>query len=150
MRHAWLGLCGLLLAACAGPNEPLEVKQFTLREAGLPDGDDPMVRGEVRRRLYGAVSPSEREDRIGQYYTVLWSDAGAGAPVRVTFEYQQAASASQVKSAWQDFDPSTTSGRAEFHVVGEDFRRNGRVLAWRVSLRRGEREVASRQSYLWE
>lgn len=140
----------VLVAGCAGTHQPLVVKQFTLRKTAVPARDDPMVRGEVRRLLYGAVSRSERRDRIGQYYTVLWSDQAVGAPVEVWFEYRQAATGSALHRAYQRFAAAETAGKAEFHVTGEDFRRSGRVLAWRVSLRRGPREVASRQSYLWD
>ena len=152
MNRAWMAaLAGLVLVGCAGTKDPLVVKQYTLRDATVPSMDDPMVRGEVLHRLYGAVSWSERLDRIGQYYTVLWSDPqGVGRPVRVVFEYQQAASGDAVKRQVLKFAPEDASGKAEFRIVGEDFRKNGRVLAWRISLWRGEKEVAGEQSYLWE
>jgi hypothetical protein len=127
------------------------VKQFTLRDSGRPDGDDPMVRGEVQRRMYGAVSNSERRDRLGQYYTVEWRDESlVGKPVELVFDYQQAVTGSRVKRETRGFDAQATSGRAEFKFIGEEFRRDGRVLAWRVALMRGGRELAAKQSYLWE
>jgi len=153
MNRAWMAAAaGMLVAGCAGTQEPLLVKQYTLRDAAVPSMDDPMVRGEVLHRLHGAVSWSERIDRLGQYFTVLWSDEpkGAGEPVAVVFEYRQAATGDAVKRKVREFGAGEVSGKAEFDVIGEDFRKNGRVLAWRVSLRRGGQEVASRQSYLWE
>lgn len=150
MNRSWVVVIGLLVASCAGHPKPLVVKSFTLREATVPDGDDPMARGEVQRRLYGSVSRGEREQQIGQYYTVLWSDPAVGQPVEVLFEYQQAATGSTVKRSFQRFAPEDAEGKAEFKVIGEDFQTNGRVLAWRISLRRGAREIASQQSYLWE
>jgi hypothetical protein len=97
------------------------------------------------------VSRSEREDRIGQYYTVQWWDAdGVGEPVEVVFDYQQAATGSRVKRETRGFAADATSGIAEFRFIGETFRRDGRVLAWRVALLRGGRELASEQSYLWQ
>jgi len=151
MNRAWIAVLGVLVAGCAGTEKPLLVKQYTLRDATVPSMDDPMVRGEVLRRLHGAVSWSERLDRLGQYFTVLWSEAeGAGKPATVVFEYQQAATGAAVRRKTLEFAPDAVSGKAEFDVIGEDFRRNGRVLAWRISLRRGDEEVASRQSYLWE
>lgn len=151
MKGAWLVMVAVLLVSCSGPEQALTIKQFTLRDAGNPEGDDPMVRGEVQRRLYGAVSASEREDRIGQYYTVQWHDDSAlGKPVEVVFDYQQAATGSRVKRETRGFDPQSSSGQTEFKFIGEEFRDNGRVLAWRVALMRGGRELASKQSYLWE
>jgi len=153
MKRAWMAMWAGVwaLAGCGGSLDPLVVKQYTLRDATLPSMDDPMVRGEVLHRLYGAVSWSERLDRLGQYYTVLWSEReGVGEPVRVVFEYQQAASGDKVKRQFQEFAPKEVEGKAEFKVIGEDFRKNGRVLAWRISLWRDKKEVASEQSYLWE
>ena len=152
MNRAWMMLPMLawVLAGCAGPTPPLVVKQLTLRKAKPPDADDPMVRGEVQRRLHGAVTTAERLDRIGQYYTVLWRDDNPGAAVEVIFDYQQAATGSVVKRMTRTFEAGAAGGCAEFEVTGENLRKNGRVLAWRVALRRGERELASKQSYLWE
>lgn len=110
-----------------------------------------MVRMEKERRLRGAVSMAERRQRLGQYYTVLWNDPnGAGSgPVEVVFEYQQGASASRVKRITRTFPATDTQGSASFAIVGEDFFKNGRVLAWQVRLLRGGRELASNRSYLW-
>jgi hypothetical protein len=151
MRIILPALLACLLVACSSTDQTLVVKQFTLRDAGNPDGDDPMVRGEIQRRLYGAVSESERQDRLGQYFTVQWNDdSGVGQAVEVVFDYQQASTGSRLKREVRGFDPEATSGQAEFKFIGESFRQEGRVLAWRAALKRGGRELASEQSYLWE
>ncbi len=152
MNRAWMSVAAaMVLAGCGGTENPLVVKQYTLRDASVPSMDDPMVRGEVLHRLHGAVSWSERLDRLGQYFTVLWSEPeGVGRPAEVVFEYRQAATGDEVKRKGRRFGADAVSGKAEFDVIGEDFRKNGRVLAWRISLRRGGEEITSRQSYLWE
>lgn len=139
------------LGACAGPDEPLVVKQFQLRDTQGESVDDPMARGEKQRRLHGAVSMAERRDRLGQYYTVLWQDAkGAGAgDVTVTFDFQQGGTGSRVKTRTATFDAAETSGRTEFNVIGDDYFKGGRVLAWKVTLKRGSTVLATKQSYLW-
>ncbi len=111
-----------------------------------------MVRMEKNRRLLGAVSFAERRQRLGQYYTLFWSDpAGAGSgPVEVLFEFQQGATASRVKHIQKDFPDTEAEGKAEFAVIGDDYFDNGRVLAWRATLRRGNRVLAQKRSYLWE
>jgi len=151
MRFVIPVLLACLVSACSTTDRPLVVKQFVLRDSGNPDGDDPMVRGEIQRRFYGAVSDRERRDRLGQYYTVQWQDeSGVGEPVELVFDYQQASTGARVKREVRGFDPSATSGQAEFQFIGEGFREKGRVLAWRAALMRGGRELASEQSYLWE
>lgn len=149
-RYGLLAL--LLLGACAGPSKPLVVKQFQLRDEKRESDDEPLVRNEKQRRLHGAVSMAERRLKLGQYYTMLWSDpAGAGqGPAEVVFEYQQGATASRVKRMTKIFPAAETSGQADFAVMGEDYFTNGRVLAWKATLRRDKRVIATRQSYLWQ
>jgi hypothetical protein len=144
-------LCALLLGACAGPSKPLEVKQFHLRDEALASTEEPMVRMEKLRRLHGAVTASERRNRLGQYYTILWNDpAGVGqGEVEVVFQYQQGASGSLVKRMSKTFPAPDASGTVEFAVIGEDYFIRGKVLTWKVTLYRGKRELANRQSYLW-
>ncbi len=145
-------LVALLLGACAGPPEALVVKQFQLRDQVRNPKDEPMVRMEKERHLHGAVSMAERRQRLGQYYTLLWHDpAGAGhGPVEVVFQYQQGATASLVKHMTKSFPASETKGVADFAVIGDDYFKGGRVLAWKATLRRGGRELATRRSYLWQ
>lgn len=145
-------LVALSLGACAGRQDVLVVKQFQLRDEKRSPQDDPMVRMEKERRLLGAVSMEERRQRLGQYYTLLWSDAaGVGqGPVEVVFRYQQGASGSRVKRMTKEFPASDADGSADFAVVGEDYFTNGRVLAWKATVLRGGRELASKRSYLWE
>ena len=145
-------LVALLLGACAGPPDALVVKQFQLRDQLRNPKDEPMVRMEKERHLHGAVSMAERRQRLGQYYTLLWHDpAGAGhGAVELVFQYQQGATASLVKHMTKEFPASDTKGVADFAVIGDDYFKGGRVLAWKATLRRGGRELATRRSYLWQ
>jgi hypothetical protein len=139
------------LGACAGPQEALVVKQFQLRDQEWKSGDEPMVRMEKGRLLRGAVSMEERRQRLGQYYTLLWQDAeGVGqGTVEVVFEYQQGATASLVKRMSKTFPAADAKGSAEFAVIGDNYFTGGKVLAWKATVRRGGRELATKQSYLW-
>jgi hypothetical protein len=142
----------VFLGACAGPSEPLVVKQFLLRDQELGSYDESMVRLEKSRRLRGAVSMEERRLRLGQYYTMLWHDpAGVGrGDVQLVFEYQQGATGSLVKKVARRFPASESQGRFEFSVTGEDYFKGGKVLAWKATLLRGGKVISTRQSYLWE
>jgi hypothetical protein len=149
---SFLALAALVvLGSCAGPPETLVVKTYQLRDQARTAVDDPMVRMEKGRRLRGAVSMEERRLRLGQYFTLLWSDPGGvgDGPVEVVFQYQQGATGSRVKRMVHTFPASDSSGKVEFAVIGDDYYKNGRILAWRASVSRGGRELASRQSYLW-
>ena len=150
MRRLLLVALSAVLASCAGDSRKLEVKQFVLRDAGSDFNEDPMIRGEKTRRLFGAIGVREQSQRLGQYYTVLWKDASGGAPAEVVFEYQQGASGSRIKRAVRRFAPDATSGKAEFNIIGDDYTKGGKVLAWKVSLVRGGQVLDSRKSYLWQ
>ncbi len=140
------------LTACAGPRDALVVKQFQLRDQNRNASDEPMVRMEKERRLLGAVSMEERKQRLGQYYTLIWSDpAGVGqGEVEVIFQYQQGATASLVKRMVKGFPTSNETGTAEFAVIGDDYFKGGKVLAWKATVQRGKKVIATRQSYLWQ
>lgn len=152
MKHWYLFLSLLGLGACAGPDNHLAVKQFYLRDQTEDDLDDPMLRGEKSRLLHGAVSMAERRDRLGQYYTILWSDAdGAGSgPVEVRFEYRQGASGSRIKTRSETFSPETSSGKAVFSIIGDDYFKRGKVISWKVTLLRGGNVLSTKHSYMWE
>lgn len=152
MKPLVLLLAAVLLGSCAGNRQPLVVKQFVVRDQESGMGDEPMTAMEKNRHLLGAVSMEERRQRLGQYYTILWHDeAGAGSgPVEVVFQYQQGATASRVKRMSKSFPAADGKGRAEFAVIGDDYFDNGKVLAWKATVSRGGRELASRRSYLWQ
>ena len=150
--NAFYGLLAVvLLGACAGTREPLTVKQFQLRDQDPTSTEEPMVKMEKHRRLRGAVSMEERRGRLGQYYTLIWHHPeGAGqGEVEIVFQYQQGATASRIKRVVRSFPSTAAEGTAEFAVIGDDYFEGGRVLAWKATLSRGGRELASRQSYLW-
>jgi hypothetical protein len=142
----------VFLSACSGPSEPLTVKQFFLRNQALDQSGEQMVRMEKERHLHGAVSMAERRAKLGQYYTLLWNDpAGVGqGPVELVLEYQQGATASRIKRMTKSFPASQAEGSVEFAVIGEDFTKGGKVLAWKATVTRGKRVLATRQSYLWQ
>lgn len=111
-----------------------------------------MVRMEKARHLRGAVSMEERRKRLGQYYTIIWFDPKGThlGKAEVVFQYQQGGSGSRVKRMTKQFPANAGQGTAEFAVVGDDYLKNGRVLAWQATVSRGGQEIASKRSYLWK
>lgn len=137
------------LAACSPQTEPLVVKQFTLRDQDSDLIDDPMVQNEKLRRLHGAVSMEERKERLGQYYTVLWNDLNtASSDRKIRFQYRQGGS--RVKTMTRSLPAGQASGKEEFTIIGDDYFKNGRVLAWKIDFTSNGATIASKQSYLWD
>lgn len=143
----------LCLAACSAPVQPLVIKQFTLRDQENSVADDPMVQNEKLRRLHGAVSIEERKQRLGQYYVVLWNAVAAAENAKekeIVFRYQQGASGSRIKEMRRSLPTGSSSGKEEFSIIGDNYLKNGRVLAWKIDLTANGKTIASKQSYLWE
>lgn len=145
----WAGCMGLILASC-GSQEPLVVKQFTVRETDPGWSEDLMVRGEIQKRLYGAVDQADREKRKGQYYSVRWRANPAGGPVEIRFQYRQAASGSRILTLAQKVPAAEGVGVVEFSVAGDSFQKGGRVLAWKMTLSQDGGVLAEEKSFLWE
>jgi hypothetical protein len=127
----------------------LTVKQYHLRENMFSENNDLMARGEVQRLLHGAVTVEERRQKVGQYYHMIWKQpTDKPRPVEFVFEYLQAGSGSQVKRQVQK---GTVLSQAEAHfaITGHDYQKNGRVLAWRASVKRDGQVLATKRSYMW-
>jgi hypothetical protein len=144
----WLAVGAL--GACSNGDPALKVKQFHLRDISPDRDQDPFVRGEQQRRLFGAVTIEDRKLRLGEYYTAFWRNPAKGEPVRVVFEFRQAATGPEVMTQVRTFPGEATSGRGEFAVIGEDYAVRGRVLAWQVSVFRGGELVGQRRSFMWQ
>lgn len=138
-----------LIIGCSNAVDPLDVRIHFIRDENTDRAEDPMVRHEKLRRLYGAVSMEERGQRLGQYYTVIWN-ADASLEKEILFEYQQGGSASLIKTMRKEIEPGQASGKETFSVIGDNYFENGKVIAWKTSLIVGGETLATEQSYLWE
>ncbi len=143
------GLLVFFLASCTS-REALVVKQFTVRETNPAWSEDLLVRGEIQKRLYGAVEEKDREQRRGQYYSVRWRADPAGGPVTVRFQYRQAATGSRTQELKTSVAATEGTGVVEFAVAGDVFFKGGRVLAWRMLLSQNGQNLAEKRSFLWE
>lgn len=144
-------LVSALISACATKEpEPLRVRQFHMSSITPSSINSQMVRGEQQYRLRGEVTSAERQTKLGQYYTVHWENTvNAPAPLRIIMDYQQAATGFKQLQMVSDLPVGERSGDIEFQVNGENYRRNGRVLSWRMRLMSGEQVIDEKRSYLW-
>lgn len=145
--RVFLAALALMLVSCS-ETETLRVRQFHLRDNRVANGND-FIRGEMNKRLHGAVTLEEREARKGQYYTISWHGLSGSREVKVVFEYRQVMSGANEKKMVKIMLASR-EGKLEIQVIGEAYQKGGRVLAWRVTLFDGGERVAQKQSYLWD
>ncbi len=139
-----------ILSSCAS-KQTLQMDSFLLKDTNVERSLTSLLRGEERKRLYGAVSVKEQRERLGLYYTARWNDkelANVGGVLK--FEYLQHVTGASVQVMEHEIEPGQTKGSFDFKVIGKEYFTKGRVLAWRLTYWRSGKVIASEQSYLWE
>jgi hypothetical protein len=143
-------LAAAALSACASkPQGFTKVKIYRLDPDSRISSVDPSISFEQKHHLHGAVSREEREARKGNYYSFFWKTDDRSTPVKLRFEYRQAATRSEVRKMEVDIADVKSSNVTDLQVTGEEFAKNGKVLAWRAVLLQGGKEIATTQSYMW-
>lgn len=150
-------ISSLGIIACSTSNEALSVDKFTLRSIQIEDNDVAMVRGDQQKRLYGAVTIEEHQQRIGQYYNLRWcllnettlKNKDLNSPVQLIFRYQQASTGSKIITARKTYPKGTKQDTWTFKNIGSDYAEAGRILSWRAELLYDGQIISSKESYLW-
>lgn len=136
-----------LLASCAKEVPLLRVDSFKMRDTELADKKAAMVRGDQSYLLFGKISEAERGITAGHYLTARRKDTGEAVKMRFTYQQVRTGSKKLVKEV--QLTPDVLIH--EFNVSGEDYRVNGRILAWHLELLSDTgKPIASKQSYLWQ
>lgn len=147
----------VLLAACSSYEHSFikEVSDIPLKTVEDPGTDwaSAPLRSHAKYVLFGAESQASQQDRVGDYYFITWYDAEPSKRVRILMRYTQAATGStelQIEKLYPVARPSATSRTERFFFTGEDRRKRGDILTWRIELYVDGKMVDSKQSYLWE
>jgi hypothetical protein len=111
---------------------------------------DPSISFEQKYYLHGAVSQEEIEGREGVYYNVHWAIKDRTQPVKLQLQYRQSKTGSLLYSKEVEITDIKRSNTTELSVIGDEWKTNGHVTAWKISLMRGKEELAEHHSYLWE
>ena len=146
-----------LLGACSSSDrsfiqEVSDIPLKTTEEPGMDWAESPL-RSHAKYVLYGSESQREMEDCVGDYYFVTWYDAQPAKPVKVIMRYTQAATGSEVQVTEKVYNQprkSAADHTERFFFIGDDRRKKGDVLTWRMELYVDGKLVDSKQSYLWE
>lgn len=153
-RLGCLAILAFALSACSnvvqGPGGKItKLKYYHLMPFFTPNTTNQTILFERQHFIYGAVSKKEIVDRFGHYYAFFWKANDRTGPVTVKLEYQQALSGLSKHSQELVVDNIRRSNITKFQVVGPEYQKRGRVIAWRVSILRGKEELVSQQSALW-
>jgi len=153
-RLVTLALTALFLASCSssvsGPGGTIsKVKYYHLMPGVPPDTQERALTFEREHFLYGAVTSKEILARFGHYYTIFWRLDDRTGPVKVRFEYRLASTGLKIFAKEEVVEDIRRSNVTRFEINGDEYQKSGRVSMWRVSIFRGNEELVSQQSYLW-
>jgi len=142
-----LGACS---SAVTGPGGTItKVKYFHLQPGDIVQTRQQALIFERQHYMYGAVTAKEINDRFGHYFTVFWKLTERSGPVTVRLQYRLAKTGLQDFTQEQVVDDIRRSNLSRFEVNGAEYRENGRITMWKVSILRGKEELVSQQSFLW-
>lgn len=137
----------LFLTSCAKEAALLRVDSFKMHDTELANTDAEMVRGDQSHLLYGKLSKQDREQTIGHYLTARRKNTGEAAGMRLL--YQQVRTGSKKLRKEVSLEPEELIH--EFNISGDDYKKGGRILAWRLELiNKAGQVLDSKQSYLWQ
>lgn len=128
--------------------------QFRKVETYLNDPDlrktatDRMIMFEQKRIEWGAITEYDRKQRQGNYFTFFWR-ARRSADVTFRLEYRQERLGSYVQAREVTYQGVKGSVTTRINVIGDDYRDEGRVTAWRALLIEDGKIVGLTQSFLW-
>lgn len=147
-----LAICALASCSSAqsGPGGKIsKVTIYRLDPTQRIRTSDASIRFERQHYLHGAVTHAEQMDRAGNYYHVFWKATDRSQPATVRFEYRQRDTGTKVKTQELQVTDVRRSNVTDFLVTGADFRKDGPVTAWRVTIVRGKEQLVAYDSFLW-
>jgi hypothetical protein len=163
-------LAAVALFACTTPKEPLrqipiahanvvplalsdefeisKVTKFLNDPRFQKPTDDQMILFDRQRVNFGAITGLDYIERRGYYFNVWWKTKHQ-ADLVLRLEYRQENTGSHVQA--KEVNCPATKGLVEskFTVIGDEYKENGKITAWRLLLIENGRAVGLYQSFLW-
>ena len=148
---AAFGILTSCSSVCKGPGgEVTKVKIYRLNNTQrFQPQTDRAIRFEQERLLYGAVRQADRVSRNGQYYSIMWRANDRTQPVTVRFEYRSEKTGLTTHDKEEQVSDVKSKTVTHLEVIGSEFKDDGAVTAWRVTLLQGTDELAHADSFLW-
>ncbi|MEM1294950.1 MAG: hypothetical protein AAGH89_06260, partial [Verrucomicrobiota bacterium] len=150
---ATLGLANIVPLTSLAGDLP-EIRKVKYERLNLSESlrtEDAMVSFERKYLLHGAITSEEYRAREGKYYTIFWKSKGDRRPgMVVRLEYLQSNTGDEIKVKEVTVDDVRRQNTTDINVIGEEFKEDGNVVAWRASLVRDGEVISSVESFLWE
>ena len=104
------------------------------------------------RDAYQAYLREHADEVSAIRYDVQWkADKNPAEKFKLRVELRSvgAANQPQLKTLEAEVTPGTFSQWTEIALGGEDYKKFGNVVAWRVTLWRGDQQLGEQKSFLW-
>ena len=144
----------IFLTGCAAPKEDFSFRKTQLfvhdtQLARQQKGGHAMIDFERERMDFGTVTAAEREAKEGHYLNFWWR-ARRTADITVRLEYRQQNTGDRVHVQEVKIAQARGTVETRFRVMGDEYRKGGRIIAWRARLLKDGEAVAETRSFLWE
>lgn len=149
LAFGFLPSCSSVIKGPGGQVTKVKIYRLNTLQRFQPQTDR-AIRFEQERLLYGAITQRERTERQGQYYTILWRATDRTQPVTVRFEYRKQNTGLKIAVKEEEVSKLVRNNVTRFQVIGKEYKVDGAVTAWRVTLLRGKEELAHADSFLWK
>ncbi len=146
----------LSLVSCAsksgtgGVASITKVNPYHLQPGKRIETEDRMIAFEQRHYYHGAITAEDFQEKFGHYFTIFWENDAKGTDYTVKLEYTQANTGPEVHVKEVQVPGAKSRNTTKIEVVGEEYRTNGPVTSFKVSLLSGGETVAESRSFLWK
>jgi hypothetical protein len=127
-----------------------KVNPYHLKPGTFIQTEDQMISFEQRHHLHGAITAEDYAAKFGHYFTIFWKTSAKGSNVTVRLEYLQAKTGPTVHVKETVVASAKGKNITDISIIGEDYAKNGPILAWRVSLISGDQTLGEYKSFQWK
>ena len=127
-----------------------KVNPYHLQPGKRIETDDRMISFEQRHYYHGAVTGEEFLAKFGHYFTIFWKNEAKGSDFTVKLEYTQGNTGPEIHVKEVQVPDAGRRNTTKIEVVGDEYRQNGPVTSFKVSLITGGETVAESRSFLWK
>jgi hypothetical protein len=155
MRRLWIWFYLVVLMAAAGPASASTGNVIKVLPEFLDlKGRNSLSPSLYERDAYQVILREHPDQRSGIRFYVHWKTKGAPwAPLKLRLELRGSAEGNLPKRLTLDqalLNPGGLFGRwTGVTLNGEDYKKFGAVVAWRVTLWEGETLLGEQRSFLW-
>lgn len=142
----------LALSSCSHESKIERVRDVPIKSVAIPAFETGLHRAQITYVMRGALTHEEMEARLGEYYYVTWYDAHPELPAQLVMRCQTGETGATVHTKTINMPAPRKSGGSQktvFSFIGDEYKKLGSLLTWRVDLKVNGKIVSTKRSFLW-